>query len=526
MAIASRLVSMLDDPAMASLAARQAATTGLLAPSPVATTNAIASPVAAPAQVTPAAPVNPFTLDYNQFINAVSPYMNATSLADASNGYNPGGWDYSGDNGNDHWSPTYVAPSGLGNQWASPEGQNGSIALTLANGKTWTPSGAGSGITFVPKGTPIMADDPFDIRSGDDGGQRRQIQTGTTQEDTWTVNGDMSALLGQNDTNAHKKIEYVRQGDQLVPKNVQDWQYQSPGADFMQNVGPALAAFGLLSGGASLLGGIGGSAASTATGFGGVGTDAAVMGTGGGLGLTPEIAAQYAGLGGAVSSPVVAGAVESSVLPALAPEVAPGSGLLSGGVSTAPMGFGTAELAPGQLEAAVGTGTGASMNLLDLLPAGVKDVAQFAKDNAGLLGAIGGAIGSSQDQTQSTTQSKTPWAEAAPWMKANLATGQDLQKWYQSNPFNAQQQSAYQNLFNGVDNFNQNTMPALTDFANRGMNTAYQRQRGGAVGSGGGYGGAVQPGGLLSTGGRGFSAPQMQSLGQIDWTKVNPFAKG
>lgn len=440
---------------------------------------------------------NPFTLDYNQFLKAMQPY------AAANNGA------YS---------------------WSSPEGQNGSVGLTLADGRTWTPSGANSGVVFKPAGTPIMVQNPdtYNVREN---GAPEMIQQGVTQADSWDIGGDMSSLLGTTDTNAHKLINYTKQGNQLVPTTVADWQYQSPGASFVDNAGPALAAFGLLAGGASLLGAGGGStAASTATGFGGVGTDAAVMGTGGGLMGAPVAA-------GTAAAAQVAPAVEAGLM---APSA---SGVAGIGSSTAPMGFGGQALTTGELAGVasgtagltgaeiasitggVGSASGASMNLLDLLPAGVKDVATFAKDNAGLLGAIGGAVAGSQDQTQSTTQSKTPWAEAAPWMKANLATGQELQKWYQTNPFNDQQKSAYQNLFSGVDNFNQN-MPAMTDFANRGMNTAYQRQRGGQVGSGGGYGGPVQPGGLLSTGGRGFTSPQMQSLGQIDWTKVNPFAKG
>ena len=418
---------------------------------------------------------NPFTLDYAQFLEAMKPYASA---------------------------------DGSAYQWASPEGQNGSVGLTLANGKTWTPSGAASGVNFVPKGTKIYKGPKPGTNSYEKYiGQYQKPEddpkyySAPTTEDTWKISGDMSALLGQNDTNAHKTIDYVLQDGKLVPKNENDWQYQNNGlGGFVKDVvsNPAFQAFGLLAGGAALSGLGGGAAASSGGALDGLlAADAASSGMAGAYGSA---------MGGMVGSGAAAGAGALD-------------SLLGQDASTAAM------------QSAYGTGTGAatgasSMNLLDFIPSGVKDVTGFLKDNAGLLGAIGGAIGSNQDQTQSTTASKEPWSAAAPWMKSNLATGQELQKWYQSNPFNAQQMGAYQNLFNGVDNFNQSTMPALTDFANRGMNTAYQRPRIGAVGTGGGYGGDVQPGGLLSTGGRSMTAPQTQSLGQIDWTKVNPFAKG
>ena len=72
---------------------------------------------------------------------------------------------------------------------------------------------------------------------------------------------------------------------------------------------------------------------------------------------------------------------------------------------------------------------------------------------AGLLGALSGG----QAQGGTTTQSKDPWIEAQPWMKQNLQTGQDLQSYYQQNPFNSQQQNAYRNLSAGTNYINQIT---------------------------------------------------------------------
>ena len=82
------------------------------------------------------------------------------------------------------------------------------------------------------------------------------------------------------------------------------------------------------------------------------------------------------------------------------------------------------------------------------------------------------------------------------------------------------------NGYTGLDNFNQNMMPGLMDFANQMMTSRYERQRGGPAGSGAGYGGGVVPGGMRSGGVGPFSAPQMQSYGLLDWNALNPFANG
>ena len=144
-----------------------------------------------------------------------------------------------------------------------------------------------------------------------------------------------------------------------------------------------------------------------------------------------------------------------------------------------------------------------------------------------LIGAGAGLLAGGQSSKQTQTADKSPWEPAQPWIKSNLATGQDLQSHYQQNPFNAQQKTGYQNLFSGVDNFNQNMAPGLMNFANQGMTQSYQRQRGGAPGSMAGYGGAVQPGGLLGNGMPGaFSAPRSQSFGLLNLDDQNPFKAG
>lgn len=106
-----------------------------------------------------------------------------------------------------------------------------------------------------------------------------------------------------------------------------------------------------------------------------------------------------------------------------------------------------------------------------------------------------------------TEQKQEPWAAAQPYILDNLKRGSELQKFYDKTPFNQQQIEGYSNLFSDANNFRNNTMPGLLDFANRGMTSSYSRQTGGAPGSGGGYGGAVRPGGLLQSGQGAFAAP-------------------
>lgn len=544
---------------------------------PIAQPVQTAPPVQTVAQPAVQSSTNPFALNYNDFIKAVSPYMNATS---AATDYKPGYWD----NSNEH-NEVYVPASGLSNYWASPEGQNGSVALKLADGRTWTPSGASSGIMFHPAGEKTYTDALPQSSSERDENVPQTVEVNPT--DYWTISGDMSQLLGASDTNQHKSIRYEKVGDQLVPVNTNDWQYSNHGivGDQLRNplVQTGLLAMLTMGAGSALAG------AGEANAFGNAGMTAAdIAEMGGSTATQAAYEAQLAAGGGLLgdsaalplnevaslpsatsetgllSTPTSSGidAIGSSTAPnsfATATSAAPSaeqlaaaaggsgdltaaqiaqitggvgdatgagvsSGLLSGlsPESTAPNAFGSAAPTTEQLASAVGTGTGATMSnsFISALPDWLQPVAQAAIDHPNVAGAALGALAGSQDSTVSSTASKTPWAEAAPWMKANLAAGQALQQQYAANPFNDQQKAAYQNLFNGVDNFNQNTMPALTAFANNGMNSSYQRQRGGAVGSGGGYGGAVQPGGLLASNVNQLRAPSMGALGQIDWSKI------
>lgn len=61
------------------------------------------------------------------------------------------------------------------------------------------------------------------------------------------------------------------------------------------------------------------------------------------------------------------------------------------------------------------------------------------------IGLLGDAMKDDKNGGAGTT-SKEPWAEAAPWLKDQIKTGQDLQGQYAQNPFNAQQLNAYANM--------------------------------------------------------------------------------
>lgn len=112
----------------------------------------------------------------------------------------------------------------------------------------------------------------------------------------------------------------------------------------------------------------------------------------------------------------------------------------------------------------------------------------------GAAGAIGGAMISKKGASGgTTTQEKSPWEPALPWLQNQLVQGQVLQNQYQQNPFNAQQQQAYSNLFGDLDNFRSNVVPSLFNFANNAMSSGYQRQPLARPGMGGyGASGAAQ----------------------------------
>ena len=144
---------------------------------------------------------------------------------------------------------------------------------------------------------------------------------------------------------------------------------------------------------------------------------------------------------------------------------------------------------------------------------------------AAILGPIAGSVvGGLMSDGEEQTATKEPWAAAAPWLRENIAQGQNLQAYYQQNPFNHLQQTGYQNTYGDLDNFRGNMAPGLMDFANKLMGQNYRRQGGQRPMQSSSMQGPQ--GGLLQQQGpqRGpFSAPKGQSYGLLDFQALNPY---
>lgn len=136
-------------------------------------------------------------------------------------------------------------------------------------------------------------------------------------------------------------------------------------------------------------------------------------------------------------------------------------------------------------------------------------------------GAILGGLFGGQSSTQTQTANREPWGPAQELLKRQIANTGQLQSYYQQNPFNAQQQTSYNNLFGDIDQFRNQVAPGLMGFANNMMGSSYQRARG-PVGSGG-YGPAPSP--MAAQPGP-FSLAQGGNFGQVDFGAANPYANG
>lgn len=86
---------------------------------------------------------------------------------------------------------------------------------------------------------------------------------------------------------------------------------------------------------------------------------------------------------------------------------------------------------------------------------------------------VGGLMSDGGGSSQ--TASKEPWEPARKPLINSINTGQDLERYYQQNPFNPLQQQGYQNLFADLDQFRSQLSPQLMQFANSMMQSDYQR---------------------------------------------------
>jgi len=143
-----------------------------------------------------------------------------------------------------------------------------------------------------------------------------------------------------------------------------------------------------------------------------------------------------------------------------------------------------------------------------------------------LGGLLGGMFGGGDGGSQQV--SKDPWGPTQKPLTDMVNDGTNLYHYYQQNPFNAIQQTAYQNLFGDLDAFRgQNA--GLMDFANELMQSNYSRN-----------GGQQRPQGLLGSANRGqaqssmqggllggpFYLPQGKAFGTVDVTTMNPWTNG
>jgi len=237
----------------------------------------------------------------------------------------------------------YIDPTKAGG-WYSPEGQSGSLALQLLGGKTWTPSGANSGITYHPAGELIYTQDPY----SEDPTPRMTVNPYAYYD----ISGDMSAMMGQEGTDTHADVKYVEQNGRLVPvSDPATWQWESPYGDLGTLLalgtagyflGPMLsglgetAAAGTLAGEGLAGGALGGTGLTAGSGTLGLTAGSGTLGlTAGALDLAPMLGTTL-GTGSALAGTSLAGLGETAG--AVLPEMTTGgTGLLSGG---------TADIAP------------------------------------------------------------------------------------------------------------------------------------------------------------------------------------
>lgn len=92
-----------------------------------------------------------------------------------------------------------------------------------------------------------------------------------------------------------------------------------------------------------------------------------------------------------------------------------------------------------------------------------------------LIGSVVGGLMGGGGGGESQTASKTPWEPTIKPLTNSINTGQDLERYYQQNPFNRLQQQGYQNLYSDIDQYRNQIAPGLMQFANNAMGYNYQR---------------------------------------------------
>lgn len=157
------------------------------------------------------------------------------------------------------------------------------------------------------------------------------------------------------------------------------------------------------------------------------------------------------------------------------------------------------------------------------------------------IGAVG-SMSAADSQAEAAGKAKDPWSGAEPWIRDNIAIGQDLQAYYQQNPFNSIQQQGMQGQLDNYTHQNNVVIPGLLGFSQQLMGQNYQRQqpRGAAGLLAGNQAGIQQsaspiqaPQGLMAQTQSGESplpssymtAPPIAQKPSIDWNAMNPLYK-
>lgn len=127
----------------------------------------------------------------------------------------------------------------------------------------------------------------------------------------------------------------------------------------------------------------------------------------------------------------------------------------------------------------------------------------------------------SGDQEQTQTSSKEPWSEAAPWIKDNISRGQQLQDYYQANPFNAIQMGAIEQALSDQSYFRNTMMPGLLSGLNNllGSHKGQTSILGTLVPTP-----MSKPGLLQSAAPMAAGQPAQQQPGLLNWQAMNPFS--
>lgn len=83
---------------------------------------------------------------------------------------------------------------------------------------------------------------------------------------------------------------------------------------------------------------------------------------------------------------------------------------------------------------------------------------------------VGGLLGGGKSSGTTQTANREPWGPSQEWLKSLLQQGEQLQGYYQQNPFNSIQQQGYANTVNDADTYRNQLLPSVLSIANNYTN--------------------------------------------------------